>query len=209
MMGTPLKARSICASRPVPTFLLVSSAIRVARSTQDWSFTGQVVNAGTCSSRISPCGLSCISLAAPRAERCTRLKVPDWISAPAVGGVAATRAGDMRDRVGVVDAALCAHRVVVAVVLEMVRLDRAISLTHDHVPGQDYHAVDADHAVARQADGPPAAIRFLRRAHAGGSWSRGRLAAVETSRGAAGWPGESAARRRAGTGRDRRTTAGR
>ena len=82
MMGTPLK--SICASRPVPTFFLVSSAIRVARSTQDWSFTGQVVNV-TCSSRISPCGLSCISLAAPRAERCTRLKVPDWISAPAVG----------------------------------------------------------------------------------------------------------------------------
>ena len=76
-------------------------------------------------------------------------------------GVAAARAGDMRDRVGVVDAALGAHRVVVPVVLEMVRLDRAISLAHDHVPGQGYHAVDADHAVAGQADRASGRDRFL------------------------------------------------
>ncbi len=117
----------------------------------------------------------------------------------AVGrGVGAARAGDMRHRVGVVDAALGAHRVVVPVVLQMVRLDRAVSLAHDHVSGQRDHAVGADHAVARQADGAAGRDRLLagRRPPALGAGWGGLRARAAAERGS---PGESAALRRAAT----------
>src|SRR6185312_10482918 len=68
-------------------------------------------------------------------------------------GVAAAGAGDVRHRVGVVDAALGLERVVVPVVLKLVCLDPALALAHDHVSAQRQHAVRAaDHAVALDAD---------------------------------------------------------
>ena len=78
--GTPMK--SICASRAVPILLWVSSTMLSALMYQLSSRSGQVVKV-TPLSVSTPCGVSCICCAAPRAGRWRSANSADLNCAPA------------------------------------------------------------------------------------------------------------------------------
>ena len=127
MSGTPMK--SIWASRAVPILARVSSTMLSALICHDSSRSGQVVKI-TPLRRSTPCGVSCICCAAPRAGRWRSENCAERELRAAAGRIAAARAAHLHQRIAVVDVAVGCHRAVAPIELRLVGMDHPLALAH-------------------------------------------------------------------------------